>query len=92
MKGEGWKHPYQVMEALEGYKRAATAHGWQVSCLVSGDVSQPYTSVCSSLLALIVSLGREVVGIFLEYQLVVGSRHLICEACMYCYQSNSIII
>ncbi|KAK1224011.1 hypothetical protein PQX77_013106 [Marasmius sp. AFHP31] len=28
--GGGWKRPYQVMEALEGYKRAASTHGWQL--------------------------------------------------------------
>ncbi|KAL0572423.1 hypothetical protein V5O48_009541 [Marasmius crinis-equi] len=31
--GDSWKRPYQVFEALEGYKRAATTHGWQIGSL-----------------------------------------------------------
>ncbi|KAF9266711.1 hypothetical protein L218DRAFT_895759 [Marasmius fiardii PR-910] len=28
--GDGWKRPYSVFEALEGYKRAASTHGWKL--------------------------------------------------------------
>ncbi|KAG7093450.1 hypothetical protein E1B28_007128 [Marasmius oreades] len=30
MAGDGWKHPYQVFEALEGFKRAASTHNWKL--------------------------------------------------------------
>ncbi len=29
-----WQREYQVYEALEGYKRAAAAHGWQVRSIL----------------------------------------------------------
>ena len=30
-QSDSWKRPYSVQEALEGYKRAASAHGWTAS-------------------------------------------------------------